>query len=311
MNPKYLTVEEVAQRAGEDGFPRNVRRAVIPHLIKKGLLHGKQEDQHQLVADDDALARLTAFGVEQFVYNQQGYSFMAVRAPIEEVARHLAAGPGVANYEASVQPLPMQEDVAFEMAGDVRQAFLVQMRASPEWSVVLQTIHWFQNCDAVMVTALALALSRHFQTVAAASWDDDFSGSSLLVCENGERKYELSDESDEVDESDEDDENELHSWVRFYAFFYEQGIALPASFIGTASGRATLYVADPAAVLRADHIALRVPRPLESTGPHVFEKLGMMAQALAEGADDEADFLSKMRAGVWHQAQALLASGQF
>src|SRR5262249_12448144 len=146
----------------------------------------------------------------------------------------------------------------------------------------------------VMVTALACALSRELQTIAAAAWDDDFSGSSLVICDKGKQMEAVAD-------GDRDD-----GGVGFYEFFYGPGISVPKSFIGTEDKRAALYLADPAEVQRADRIALKVPRPVESKGPHVFEKLGMMAEAVAKGLDDEAAFMENMRGGVWRQAQAIL-----
>jgi hypothetical protein len=299
MNLKYLSVEEAAKRAGKDEFLRNVRSAVIPRLIQKGQLHGKKEKKRQLVADDDALARLAGLGVETFVQDQQGYSFMVVHAPIEDVAKKLRARPSVVKYEESVKALRMKEDVGIQPDENVRQTFLVQMRGTPDWSVLVQTVHWFHSCDSIMVTALACALSKELKTLAAAAWDDDFSGSSLVICEKGKQKEAISDEDEE------------DGWVGFYEFFYEHGIFVPKSFIGTEDGRATLYFADLTKVQRADQIALRVPRSVESKGPHVFEKLGMMAEAVAEGLDDEAAFMENVRGGVWRQAQAILASGQF
>ena len=128
MNLKYLSVEEAAKRVGKDEFLRNVRSAVIPRLIEKGLLHGKTEKKRQLVADDDALERLAILGAETFVQNQQGYSFMVVRAPIQDVAEKLKARPGVAKYEESVKALPMNDDVVIQPNAKVRQTFLLQMR---------------------------------------------------------------------------------------------------------------------------------------------------------------------------------------
>jgi hypothetical protein len=212
------------------------------------------------------------------------------------VAKKLKARRCVAKYQESVKLRRMKHDVGIQPDEKVRQTFLVQMSDTPEWSALLQTIHWFHSCDAIMVTALACALSREFQTIAAAAWDDDFSGSSLIVCEKGKQKKAVSDE-EEVD--------------GFYEFFYEQGISLPKSFIGTESGGAALYVADPAKVRRADHVALKVPGPVKSKGPRVFEKLGMIAKAVAEGMDDEDAFMQNMRGGIWSQAQAILAGGRF
>ncbi len=299
MNPKYLSVEEAAKRAGKDEFLQNVKKAVIPRLIEKGLLHGKREKKHQFVADDDALARMMQLGVESFVNNQQGYSFLAVRAPIQQVAQKLKARPGVAKYEENIKPLKMKEDAGVQPDEKVRQTFLVQMRDTPEWSVLIQTVHWFHSCDSVMGTVLACALSKEFQTLAVAAWDDDFSGSTLIVCEKGNQKAVVSDEDEE------------DGWEGFHEFFYEQGIYLPEAFIGTGKGRATLYVADPAKVQRADHVVLKVPRPIESKGPHVLEKLGMMGEAMAERLEDEEAFMRHMRAGVWSQSQAILTTGEF
>ncbi len=299
MKLNYLSVEEAAKRAGKEEFLRNVKAAVIPRLIEKGLLHGKKEKEHQLVADDEALERVMRLGVESFVHNQQGYSFMAVRAPIQQVAQKLKGRPGVAKYEEGVKPLKMKKDVGVQPDEKVRQTFLVQIRDIPEWSVLIQTVHWFHSCDSVMGTALACALSKELKTLAAAAWDDDFSGSSLIICEKGNQQASISDEDEE------------DGWAGFYEFFYEHGIYLPELFIGTGKGEATLYAADPAKVQRADLVTLKVPRPIESKGPHVLEKVGMMAEALAEGLEDEEAFMNHMRSGVWDQAQSILKAGEF
>jgi hypothetical protein len=299
MSIKYLSIGEVAKRSGREEFFQNVREAIIPRLIKKGLLHGKKGKKGQLVADDELLARVMRLGVEQFVLNQQGYSFMAVRAPVQEVAPKLKARPGVVKYQEGVKVAKMKEGVGVQADEKVRQSFLVQIRDAPEWAVLIQTVHWSHSCDSIMGTALACALSKELQTLAAAAWDDDFSGSSLIVCENGQQKSAISDEDEE------------DGWEGFHEFFYERGIYLPESFIGTGRGNATLYVADPSKVQRADHVILKVPRPVESRGPHALEKLGMMAEAMAEGLDDEEAFMHHMREGVWHQAQAILATGKF
>ncbi|HWI55742.1 MAG TPA: hypothetical protein VNZ22_00845, partial [Bacillota bacterium] len=136
MNLKYLSIEEAAKQSGKEEFFRNMKAAVIPRLIAKGLLHGKKEKKRQLVAADDALMRVMRLGVEPFVLNQQGYSFMAVRAPIEQVVQKLKARPGVAEYEESVNPLKMTAGVGLEADKKVRHTFLLQMRDTPEWSVL-------------------------------------------------------------------------------------------------------------------------------------------------------------------------------
>lgn len=67
MSIKYVSVEEAAKRAGEDEFLQNVKQAVIPRLVEKGLLHGKKDKKRQLVADDGSLARMMRLGAESFV----------------------------------------------------------------------------------------------------------------------------------------------------------------------------------------------------------------------------------------------------
>lgn len=302
MSTKYISIEQAAKRAGKDDFPQNVKRAIIPRLIKKGLLNGKKEKRNLLVTDDDALAKVMQSGVESFVQDQQGYSFLVVRAPIAAVGEKLKARKSVAKYEPNIKPLKMKHDIGVQSDEKRRHTFLVQMRNAPDWTALLQTIHWFHSCDAIMVTALASALSKEFKTLSAASWDDDFSGSSLIICENGQQKAAVS-------EDDEGGDGEEDSWAGFYEFFYENGIYLPESFIEVDKSVANLYVADPKQVLRSDRVELKVPKPVESKGPHVAEKLGMMAQAIAGDFDDEEAFMNHMRSGIWEQAQALLKQG--
>lgn len=298
MQTKYISIEDAAKRAGKEGFFVNVKTAVIPRLIEKGLLNGKTDGSAQLVADDEALARVMQMGIERFVYNQQGYSFLVVRAPIEDVARQLQARPGVAQYDPNITPVKMDDGVGVEPDSKLRHAFLIQMRSAPGWSALIQTVHWFHSCDAVMTTALACALSEQLKTLAAAGWDDDFSGSSLMICQDGKQTGTISDEDEET------------GWEGFNEFFHEHGIFLPELFIGVEKSVATLYVADPSQVHRADHVVLRVPNEVESEGPHVFEKIGMMADAIAGDIENAEDFMEHMHNGVWEQAQAALKSGQ-
>jgi hypothetical protein len=299
MDAPFLTISEAAKRAGKQKYLQNVKRAVLPRLIEKGLLRGKREGKRQLVADDDALARIMRLGIEAFVQNQQGFSFTAVRAPIEKLSQLLKSSPGVVRLEERVKPQRLKDAIGLEPDGNCRHAFLVQTRNAPEAPVLIQTVHCFHSCDAVMATALASALSRRLETIAAAAWDDDFSGSTLIVCSHGEQQQTISDANDEEDARP------------FYEFFYEHGIYLPQAFIGGGSENATLYVADPAEIERADLVVLALPGPAEEQTPHIFEKLGMMAAALAEGLDEEQGSMGRVHADVWRQAQELLAAGEF
>src|SRR3954469_11027877 len=105
MGSDFISVAEAAARAGKEGFLQNVKKAVIPRLIEQGVLQGKKEKNTELVADDESLARVMQLGVDSFTYNQQGYSFLVVHAPIEEVAAKLKTRPCVGEYEEIAKPL--------------------------------------------------------------------------------------------------------------------------------------------------------------------------------------------------------------
>lgn len=245
-------------------------------------------------------------GITAFVRNQQGWSFVAVRAPIERVAEALAGRAGVLRHAPDVRPQAMQEDAGIQGEHERRHAFLVKMRGS-EWAVLVLTVHWFQNADALFATLLAADLSETLATRAVAAWDDDFSGSTAIVCDNGRKSAACNDEED----SD-----------AFDALFDEGGISLPECFISTEGAKsgdeARLLVADPSAVERADAFLLAVPAALRSDVPHVFEKLGMMAEAVAggEAGDEEGDFpedeeafRAQMVEGIWKRAEAVRRGG--
>src|SRR5689334_2273791 len=100
----YVAIEEAAKRGGGEQFYENVKKRIIPRMIEKGVLRGTEDGGRLAVADDEALARVMRLGVEPFVYNQQGYSFVVVRASIEAVAEKLKKRPGVVEYEERVEP---------------------------------------------------------------------------------------------------------------------------------------------------------------------------------------------------------------
>ena len=50
VSTKFLPLEDAAKRAGKEEFSQNVKRAMIPRLIKKGILRGKKEKKRDLVA---------------------------------------------------------------------------------------------------------------------------------------------------------------------------------------------------------------------------------------------------------------------
>src|SRR6266436_3243603 len=97
----------------------------------------KKKKKNLLVADDDALARVMQSGVESFVPNQQGYSFMFVRAPIETVGEQLKARKSVAKYEPNIKPLKMKQHISVQPDEKRRHTFLVKMKNAPAWTALI------------------------------------------------------------------------------------------------------------------------------------------------------------------------------
>jgi hypothetical protein len=58
----------------------------VPHLIEQGVLQGKTVRGKTRVLADDALEHVLQLGIEPLIYGQQGWSFVAVEAPIDRVA---------------------------------------------------------------------------------------------------------------------------------------------------------------------------------------------------------------------------------
>jgi hypothetical protein len=291
---KCLSIEEAAKLGKKDDFFQNVKKAVIPNLIKLGKLNGKTVKGKPCVIEDDTFQQVMQYGIEGFVYNQQGWSFTAVNAPIEKVASLLKGRIGVLKYKEKIKPQKLGSEGAMTPEADKRHIFLVKMRNS-EWSILIQTVHWIQSCDMIIGLLLAAELSAALRTTAVAAWDDDFSGSTMVVCENGKKTNVLGDGDD---------------WAEFYQFFYEQGIAVPESFVATTKNSADLLVAKPSEVERADHLLIAIPSESQSNGPHVFYKLGMMAQAISSELEDEEAFQANMVDGLWNQVQAMMKSNK-
>jgi hypothetical protein len=280
----------------QDQYFQNVKLKVIPRLVERGLVNGRTAENGQLeVADDEALRAAMRLGIEEIVYNTQGWSCVAIKAPsMDQAAAAIRSrGGGVLAHEPSVRPLALQKGVGIHAEADRRHVFLLKLRDC-DWPVLIQTVHWFQSSDALLATLLAAELSEALKTRAVAMWDDDFSGSTAIVCDHGQRTQTINDEDT----------------AEFYGFFYEQGIAVPECFIASneGGGPARLHVADPAQVERADYFVLPVPDESQVRVPHALSKLGMMAEALAEGLEDEEAFRSHMSDGLWQKVEALRAA---
>jgi hypothetical protein len=135
---------------------------------------------------------------------------------------------------------------------------------------------------------LAAELSSALKTMAVAAWDDDFSGATAVVCENGRKSCVLTDQE---------------KWGDFYAFFYEQGIYVPESFICTTGRGARFLTRNPSEIRRIDHLEIAVPGEGECRTPHTFYKLSAFAEAVESGIEDEEEFSSRMVDRLWKQVQ--------
>lgn len=274
----------------EEGYPRNVREAVLTRLLDDGTLPGTTVGEKRMLEDGPALARVLGFGVEDFAYNTQGWCFFAVDAPIDRVAAALAAHRAVERYTPSVALGADAEDLEVQGSVERRDAFVLHV-ATSAWTVVVQTVHWIQGSDPLLALYLAAELSESLGTRAVAMWDDDFSGAHPVQVERGQRTSYVGDES--------------NSWEDVAVAIYRLGLRVPKCFIASDGASATLHVADPAEVTRADHAVLRVPAETQVGVPHALEKLGMLAQAIASPPTDEADFCGQMIDGLWQQAERL------
>ena len=289
---KSLSIEEAAKVGKKDGFFQNVKKEIIPKLIKSGRLNGKTGKGKSSVVDDMAFQQVMQFGIESFVYNQQGWSFTAVKAPVAKVAEYLKNRKGVLNQVENVKVAKLKKnaDVGFQPEDDKRHIFVIKTRVS-DWTVILQTIHWIKQTDMLIGLMLAAELSKVFKTTAVAAWDDDFSGSTAVLCENGKKVGVLADEED---------------WANLYLHFYEQGILVPESFISISAGKADLLVADPEIIERADYLVISIPTEAQTNSPHVFFKIGMLVAAAASGEEDESSFSSSVVDRLWKQVEASL-----
>jgi hypothetical protein len=290
-----MTIEDAARsgQGGEEGFYYNVRVKVIPRLVERGLLNGKSVEGVPHVAIDETFERRMSFGIERFVYNTQGWSFVAFDSPFDRVAAALRSLRGVSGYRAGVAAERwVEEDARMQPDPARRDVFLIQPRGAA-WPVLVQTVHWIQGSDPLLATWIAAEVSQALGARAVSAWDDDFSSATGVICDRGERSGGVSDSGE---------------WVDFYLYFYEQGIRVPKCFIASgeaAAAAARLLVEDPAEVERADGMTIAIPDESQVRVPHVFSKIGMMAEAIAEGLEDEAAFHQRAADSLWGRVQGL------
>jgi hypothetical protein len=290
-----LTILEAAKAARKGRYARAVAEAVIPGLIASGMIRGTIGAGEARVVDDEAFRQTMRFGIEHFTLNQQGWSFVAVDAPIDVVAEHLTGRPGVLQYESHTSVGSIKAGLCGTPQGP-RHYFLVKTDPS-EWSVLIQTIHWISMADVAMGVLLAAELSAALHTTAIAAWDDDFSGATSIVCEDGRKADVVSDDGDD-------------GLGRFHRLFYQRRIFLPECFIGGEGDEAPGFHAKPtAAITRADRVVVEIAEPFRTDAPHVASKVAMMAMAAGAGVPDEAAFHRLIADALWSKVQGARGSG--
>src|SRR5262245_38279408 len=106
----FLSIEEAAKIGRKEEFFHNIRKKVIPGLIESGRLKGQTIDKQLRVLADDEFKRMMCCGIEPFVYNTQGWTFVAVNAPVDDLADVLRGLPSVSDYESSVKFDQLSDD---------------------------------------------------------------------------------------------------------------------------------------------------------------------------------------------------------
>jgi hypothetical protein len=238
----FLPVEKTVEEF-EKGFLQNVRKEVIPLLIRDGILTGKTVKKKVHVLDDSAFRRTMRFGIENFVRDRQGWSFVAFKAPLHSVAKTLRARKDVSSYQENVGASKLEEEACAPAGEGKRHVFLVRFPSS-EWSILIQTIHWVEIADFVLGEELAKDLSKRLKCTAIAAGDSDVGGSGASVYKGGKKTDAFSTEED---------------WEQFYALFYKDAIFLPESFIAEVKKQPRLMVSDPTAVDRVDYMQIVLP----------------------------------------------------
>jgi hypothetical protein len=239
----FLPVEKTIEKF-EKGFLQNVRKEVIPLLVRAEILTGKLVNKKLHVLDDDAFRRTMRLGIEKFAQDKQGWSFVAFKAPFESVAKALRGRKDVSNYRENVGASTLDTVGAWEPdSEDKRHVFLTRFRQS-DWTILLQTIHWIEMADFALGSDLGEDVSKRLKCMAIVAADSDAGGSAAAVYTNGKKGEDFSTEK---------------SSEEFYALFYTEGIFLPESFIAANKKQARLHLRDPASAERIDYMQVALP----------------------------------------------------
>jgi hypothetical protein len=239
--PEYLPIDSLARPGFNDEYYSGVLEEVVPVLIQRGVLQGKTVRGKPMVLDDDAYRRILQLGIEPLTYGQQGWSLVAVLAPIDDVLEVARDVFDVVESRQAVTVHPVGMGSGDNPPQDVRPLYLVKPRAS-DWTLLVIRVHWFTLADAEMAESFATAASKRLKTRAVAAFDDDVGGSFAQEFENGKSVAEWSTNDD-----------------GFHLGFYERGIAGPSAWPSVVDGRHALMSHNPQAIERADFLGITEP----------------------------------------------------
>jgi len=237
---RYVNVEELARPGMKDDFYGETLAEVVTELVSRGVLRGKSVRGKTSVLDDEALRRVVQLGIEPLVYQQQGWSFVAVEAQMDrvlEVVRDVLA------------PVEVRQDVKVHRMGKgrggpppagVRPLYLVKARAS-DWPVLVIRVHWYTPADYDLAEEVAREASTRLKTRAVAAFYDDVSDSFAQEWRGGKPVEEWSSHE---------------GYLGFYLKFYERGIAAPSSWTSVWDGEYAFMSETPDAIERVDYVAI-------------------------------------------------------
>ena len=290
MKPTFrsLSISQAARLGTNNSFAYKVRKEIIRRLLEQGKLSGTFTEKVPCVIDDAAFRNLIQFGIEKFVYDRQGWSFTAVRATIENIARHLENRRGVVSYARRVELGKLSAGEGVEINSNKRHIFLVRTKGS-SWTIIIQTVHWIQRCDMFIGLLLASELSAILKTEGIAAWDDNFSGATAVLCKHGTKATVLTDAED---------------WINFYSLFYTKKIFVPEGFIAVNDGKARLLVGEPDTIERCDHLLIGFET--ESTPYDGDSFLNLRVLASDSGGNIGTSSQPNLTLATWKQVEAQL-----
>lgn len=242
---EYISTDTLKRPGLDDEFYTAVLAEVVPALVSQGTLTGKTVRGKTMVLADERLERVLQLGVEPLGYNQQGWAFVAVEAPQDDVLEAIQEVLDVAEVRRRVPVLRMGRGGGPPPPAGVRPLFLVRAHAS-DWAVLVVRVHWYTRADGELAEKVARHVSKRLNTRAVVAAKDDSSDACAEEYVRGRPGESWSSMADD-----------------FYLRFYQLQIAAPSSWMSVVSGQYAFMTETPELIDRVDYLGLveRVPEP--------------------------------------------------